>query len=85
MDKVKNSKESKKAILNNEYFKNSKYLCLGMAIIIIGIINFVIAYMFFPSIWAKNLSISTLLILLGICIIIISEGKIRRINREMMK
>jgi len=72
-------------ILNNEYFKNSKYLFMGIIIILIAIINFVVAYMYFPELWIKNLSISTLLAILGICIIIIFESKLRRINKAMQK
>ena len=80
-----NQKQNMNQLLSNEYFKNSKYIVFGMLIILIGIINFVIGFMYFPSIWVKNLSISTILVILGLCMIIVYENRIKRINKKILK
>ena len=77
-------KENLLKIAKLDYKKNIIYVKFGMLICVLGLLNFIIGFMFFPQLWDKTLSLSTVLVLLGIGIIIVFEEKFKRIRKVYM-
>lgn len=78
-----NHKEQRQQAWSMAYYKNSRYLGLGMAFILLGAINCVIGYMYLPDLWARTISSSTILVLLGLGILIVYEEKLKNMQRIM--
>ena len=65
------------------YLKQLRFISLGIVLISVGVVNFVISYMYFPYTLFKGLSSSTILVLTGIVMLIIINNSIRNISYKM--
>jgi hypothetical protein len=60
-----------------------KFVILGMALIILGTINFLVGYMFFDYMFMKTFSISVVTVLAGIIIFGVGDQELRETRKQM--